>query len=95
MYLATRAITVMMVVGAKIYIATNCNYLMSSGCLSLGGDHVVDGVKGGNWGKGGSGENVNVGDGGGGDGGERVVNGDGSRVGTGGSDGGGMSRMKT
>nr|XP_023898173.1 protein FAR1-RELATED SEQUENCE 5-like [Quercus suber] len=61
---------------------------MSSGCLSLGGDHVVDGVKGGNWGKGGSGENVNVGDGGGGDGGERVVNGDGSRVGTGGSDGG-------
>ena len=36
------------------------------------GDRVVDGVKGGNWGKGGSGENVDVGSGG-----VRVGNGDG------------------
>ena len=42
------------------------------------GDRVVDGVKGGNWGKGGSGENVDVGGGGGsGSGGVRVGNDDG------------------
>ena len=40
MYLAKRAIAVMMVVGAKIYIATNHNHLMSSGWLGLGGDRV-------------------------------------------------------
>ena len=51
---------------------------MSSGWLGLGGNRVVDGVKGGNCWKGGSGENVDVGGGGGGgSGGERVGNGDG------------------